>query len=68
MDDKPKLESWNYDQSNQQPELQKQQTVSWSAVSDNMAKDTTEHAITRISFTVAGLVVVWIIEIGRAHV
>jgi hypothetical protein len=65
MDEKPKLESWNYDEVQQRPELQAQKAVSWSAVSENMVKDTTEHTIKRISFSVIGLITVWIV--GRLY-
>jgi hypothetical protein len=62
-DDSPKLEAWNYDDAHKiaDPTQMRQQSVSWSAVGEGMAKDQTEHAALRRSFTATTLILILIL-------
>ena len=62
MERKPKLESWSYDEAQNNPELYTQQAVSWSAVANGMTKDQSEHIVLRRGLTVIALIVVLILS------
>lgn len=44
-EEKPNIKTWNYDneQLDSSPEMQKQQTVDWSAVGESISNDVTER-------------------------